>query len=293
MRLWRKNFNSSRPASSSPIAPTGSTFTPRSARLLTALAPPPGTSVRSRCFRISTGASRDTREISPNTNSSATRSPSTVIVILGKASTIFRSRSTSLKCFVIRFAPCAVRAILSRAALPVLNHAQHGIHGVSCVCEFHFHWDYGERRESIEIASKVHCIFLGGDEAVGFASLPKLEQIANIFFRIKVVVAIESFSDGIDAGGLQLQQKILRPRDAAEHDRPRWNGLCQIQRDNSAPHAPNCFACHRKRFGGSAARKHHGIRTLQRGQRLSQPSRREQTIAGIVGRYEHDVEIAS
>ena len=61
-----------------------------------ALAPPPGTTVRSRCFRISTGASRETREISPKTNSSATRSPMTVTVTLGKDSTILRSRSVSL-----------------------------------------------------------------------------------------------------------------------------------------------------------------------------------------------------
>src|SRR5213080_922232 len=36
-----------------------------------AFAPPPGTTLRSRCLRIKTGASRETREISPNTNSSA------------------------------------------------------------------------------------------------------------------------------------------------------------------------------------------------------------------------------
>ena len=45
---------------------------------MTALAPPPGTTVLSRCFRISTGASRETRAISPKTNSSATRSANTV-----------------------------------------------------------------------------------------------------------------------------------------------------------------------------------------------------------------------
>jgi len=45
---------------------------------------------------------RMTREISPNTNSSATRSARTVTVSLGKDSTIFRSRSFSLICFVIK-----------------------------------------------------------------------------------------------------------------------------------------------------------------------------------------------
>ncbi len=61
----------------------------------------PGTILRSRCFRISTGASRETREISPNTNSSATRSARTVTVSLGKDSTSFRRRSFSLICLVI------------------------------------------------------------------------------------------------------------------------------------------------------------------------------------------------
>ena len=63
---------------------------------------PPGTTVLSRCFRISTGASRETREISPNTNSSATRSPSTVTVTLGNDSTIFLSRAALLSRLVMR-----------------------------------------------------------------------------------------------------------------------------------------------------------------------------------------------
>src|SRR5262245_35189884 len=57
-----------------------------------AFAPPPGTIDRLRCFRISTGASRLTREISPKTNSSATRSPSTATLTRGKLSTIFSRR---------------------------------------------------------------------------------------------------------------------------------------------------------------------------------------------------------
>src|SRR3984893_533358 len=78
-----------------------------------ALAPPPGTIFRSRCFRISTGASRDTREISPKTNSSATRSARTVTVNLGKEATIFRKRSFSLICLVINVSAAAIKDRLS------------------------------------------------------------------------------------------------------------------------------------------------------------------------------------
>ena len=52
IRLWRKLRSSRRPGSSLPTTPTGKTLTPRSARLFTALAPPPGTTVRSRWRRI-------------------------------------------------------------------------------------------------------------------------------------------------------------------------------------------------------------------------------------------------
>ncbi len=73
----------------------GRTRAPRSTRLLAAFAPPPGSVCVSRCRKISTGASRETREISPETNSSATKSPSSKIVCRENCSTrsIRRARS--------------------------------------------------------------------------------------------------------------------------------------------------------------------------------------------------------
>ena len=69
--------SSSRPAESSPTTPTSAARAPSPARFMAQLAAPPGTvSVRS-CRRIITGASRDTRLISPDTNWSAIKSPST------------------------------------------------------------------------------------------------------------------------------------------------------------------------------------------------------------------------
>src|SRR5580704_16084761 len=293
MRLWRNNFISSRPGSSSPMAPTGSTFTPKSARLLTALAPPPGTTVRSRCFRISTGASRDSREISPNTNSSATKSPSTVMVTLGNASIIFRSRSAPFKCFVIRFRgtrrSVAVWGIFSRVAAPFLNHAQHGIHGISGVRQLHLYPNHHQRRERCQISSQVHGIFFCGDEAARLTALPKLQQVANILLGVGVMIAEESLGDRINTRSPQLQQKVLRPRNATEHNRPSRNVL----RHNPPPHPPHGLARQRKRFRRSAAGQHYNIGPFERSQRFPQPSCGKQTIARIVGSDEPDLEIAS
>src|SRR5437588_953765 len=64
----------------------GKTLAPRVERLLAALAPPPGTTCVSRCFRMRTGASRETREMSPKRNSSATKSPRRTTVFPGNFS---------------------------------------------------------------------------------------------------------------------------------------------------------------------------------------------------------------
>src|SRR5438876_8991496 len=87
---------------------------PSEARLLAALAPPPGTMWDSRCLRIRTGASRETREISPYWNSSATKSPRRTIVFVVNCSTHSRRarRSTDVDAgsFVRRRFICAARS---------------------------------------------------------------------------------------------------------------------------------------------------------------------------------------
>src|ERR1019366_7299251 len=87
----RKVWIRARPNSSSPTRPTGRAVTPRAARFMTALAPPPGIRVRPRCLRISTGASRETRAISPEMNSSVIRSAMTSTLTLENDSTMRRS----------------------------------------------------------------------------------------------------------------------------------------------------------------------------------------------------------
>src|SRR5215469_7041036 len=107
-RLRWKKSSSFRPPSSSPTAPTGMTRAPRSARLFAAFAAPPGYASLRRWRRISTGASRETREISPDTNSSSTKSPSTQMVRCGKAATISSSRVRSTLTSVPRVEPLSV-----------------------------------------------------------------------------------------------------------------------------------------------------------------------------------------
>src|SRR5205814_4161422 len=138
-----------------------------------ALAPPPGSTARSRCLRIRTGASRETREISPKINSSATRSPTTVIVILGNDSTILISRSFSLEFLLIR-------KIFSCPPSALLNDAQDGIHCVSCVQQFHFHRNNSQGSESRQISTQVDGIFFSGDDSAGLALLTQLQQFRNL-----------------------------------------------------------------------------------------------------------------
>src|SRR5271165_4376933 len=200
-----------RPGSSSPTMPTGRTLTPSAARLLAAFAPPPGTTVRSRCFKISTGASRDTREISPKINSSATRSPMTEIVTLGKDPTIFLNRSVSPGCFVIsQSLRCYPAPIFSRHASSFRNDPQHGTDCVSRVHQFHFDRNDGQRLQCLKISAQVDGIFFRGDEAFSLPLLPQFQQILDIHLSIGVVVAVQGLRHRLNPSSTQLQQEILR-----------------------------------------------------------------------------------
>src|SRR5216117_1339995 len=217
IRLWRKLRSSRRPGSSLPTIPTGSTLTPRSARLLTAFAPPPGTTVRSRCRRISTGASRDTREISPNTNSSATISPSTATVTRGNASMILRRWLVS----------CDVRGmlalILSRPHFAFANHAQHGIQSVSGFDDLHYHLRYRHLAQLRNGCPEIYGILLCGDKPAALVPLAQSQEVAHVLLRISVMIAVRFESCWCHARTLQLFKKIMRPCDAAEYNRPSWS----------------------------------------------------------------------
>src|ERR1700687_3290899 len=187
MCLWRKLRRSRLPASSLPTTPTGRTFTPKSARLFTAFAPPPGTTVRSRCRRMSTGASRETREISPNTNSSATMSPSTVTVMRGKEATIVRSRSA---CWGTRVMKKKIisRGIFSRRRPAFLNHTQNSIQGVKGLEQVHDYASHGDRLNRGKQRAEIDRVLLSGDEAAGAVLFSQCHQLANVGSRVSVVV---------------------------------------------------------------------------------------------------------
>src|SRR5260370_28226983 len=149
-----------------------------------AFAPPPGTTWRAWCFRISTGASRETREISPNTNSSATRSARTVIVRLGKDSTIFRRRGRpfSLMGFVIKMpghnnlGHRVQLKIFSRAGLPVRDSRQNRVHNVRGMVEREAQHRDRERRKFRLQRSQIERIFFRGHEAAGAALVALRKQ---------------------------------------------------------------------------------------------------------------------
>src|SRR5713101_3778396 len=236
MCLWRELRSSRRPASSLPTTPTGRTFTPRSARLFTAFAPPPGTTVRSRCRRMSTGASRETREISPNTNSSATMSPSTVMVMRGNAATIFRRRSASFGARVM-MKRIISRAIFSRRWPAFLNHAQNSIQNVSGFEKLHDYASDGYWLKGGKGRAEIDGVFLGGDEAAGAVLLPQRREVVDIVLCVGVVVAVELGGDRLDSSRSQLLKELIRAGDTAEGDGPRRG----LGNGGAPPQAPDAL----------------------------------------------------
>ena len=102
---------------------------------------------------------------------------------------------------------------------------QHGIDGVSCIRQLHFHRHDRQRPERGKICPQIHRIFLCSNETPRLAPQLQRKQLANIFLDVSMVIAIESFRDRLNVCRPQLQHKILRPRDAAKHHRPRRNIL--------------------------------------------------------------------
>jgi len=113
--------------------------------------------------------------------------------------------------------------IFSRLALSFFDPAKHGIQSVSRIGKIHFHRDHRERLERGKVGSEINRIFFGGNEATGLAPLFQVEQFANVFFRVGVVIAIKRLGDRFDIGRPQLQHEVLRSRDTAEDHRARRN----------------------------------------------------------------------
>jgi hypothetical protein len=103
-----------------------------------------------------------------------------------------------------------------------------------------------------------------------------------------MVIAEERLRDWIDARSSQLQQKIMRPCNSTEHHGSRKYVLS----NDSAPRPPHSLTLERKGLRGSPASQHYSIGASQRTQRLSQSSRRQQLIARVIRRYQHDIEIS-
>src|SRR4051812_28491488 len=181
---------------------------------------------------MSTGASRETRVISPNTNSSATRSPSTVTVTLGNASTILTSRSACL--FMVGQSLLRKRYCLTLAAAQSYG-PQHRLHASRALGELHRDRGDGDGFEPLADGAQVDGVFFRGDEHLGVALPAKLQQVFDVVFFVTIVVAEGGRGGRLAAGELQLQQKVLRTRDAAKRNRLRRQPL----RRDAATRAPD------------------------------------------------------
>src|SRR5882672_526080 len=232
MRRWRKARSRSLPGSSSPTTPTGRTVTPRSARLQIALAAPPGTTLRSRCFRISTGASRETREISPKMNSSATRSPRTVTVVLGNASTILRRRSFSLTVLAMMESK-----IFSRARLSFRNSRENCIDKLGGTVEREFQRG---NRQGLKVGSQrseIDSVFFGGQEPAGAEFTSPCEQALNVTFTIRMVVAEDDLGGRYNASGTHLGEELFWASESTECYR-RWRDDRERYLPRHPPYGP-------------------------------------------------------
>src|SRR5207302_1721721 len=108
-----------------------------------------------------------------------------------------------------------------------------------------------------------------------------------IFFRVSMMIPVESLGNGLYAGGAKLQNKILRTSNSTKNHRPRRN----ILRMDSSAHAPYQLAHERKRVRRCTAGEHNRVRTAKGRERFAKPSSRKQTVLGVLRRNQYDVEI--
>src|SRR5438552_3815406 len=281
-----------------------------------ALAPPPGTILRSRCFRMSTGASRETREISPKTNSSATRSPSTATVRRGKASTIFARRccvvvSVFGLVFMRIYRPTSAKSgqmwgtetffiqmwgterslkfqIVSRGAGDArINLGEDGVHNGFGVFQLQLHRNNVKRLQALGQRAEIDGVFFGSDEATGSRLLTSALQPAHIIFGIEMMVGESDLCQRLQAGLAQVAKEAPRPGYAAERHLPRG----RVGDAYSAPRLPDQFVRGRVEIH-AFIHQHDGVGALEGAQRLAQPAHGKQTVLEIAGGEQHDVEIA-
>src|SRR5438132_4749763 len=271
-----------------------------------ALAPPPGTILRSRCFRMSTGASRETREISPKTNSSATRSPSTATVRRGKASTIFASRCCVVVSvfgfvFIRIYRPTSAKSgqmwgterslkfqIVSRGAGDArINLGEDGVHNGFGVFHFQLQRNNVKRLQALGQRPQIDGVFFGSDEATSSRLLTSALQPAHIIFGIQMMVGESDLGQRFQPGLAQLAKESLRPGYAAERHLPRR----RIGDAYSTPRLPDQFVRGRVEIH-AFIHQHDGVGAVEGAQRLAQPTHGKQTVLEIAGGEQHDVEIA-
>ena len=78
---------------------------------------------------------------------------------------------------------------------------------------------YRQRLKRGSELTQIDFVLFCGDESVGFGLLLNAKQIANVSFRVGVVIAICGFGDGLNASLAELQKKILGARNPAKGHR--------------------------------------------------------------------------
>jgi hypothetical protein len=139
------------------------------------------------------------------------------------------------------------------------------------------------------VIAQVDGVLFGGKKSSSFALLFELEQFADVFLGVGVVIAVKGLGGRLDVDGAQLLHEIVRPGDAAENERAGRHVLGQ----DSTAYAPQQLALQGKLFGRDASGEYDCVSSPQREHGLAHAAAGEQTVFGIFWREQYDVEIAS
>ncbi len=126
-------------------------------------------------------------------------------------------------------------------------------------------------------------------------SLPRMvKQALDVTPVIGVMIAKLDLRRRCNSSGAYLGKKLLRPRDAAKHNRCNGrggDGDLSTHPPDRLPRASKILNLHV--VGGKVLRQDDCIGTLQRRERFAQPARGQQPVVEIVFAHQYNVEVTS
>src|ERR1035437_9585673 len=135
---------------------------------------------------------------------------------------------------------------------------------------------------------KIDRVFLRGNEFRRATLLAQSQQLADILSRIPMMIAKAAGAGEHDPRRLQLGNKVLWTRNAAE--RQAW--LLRLGSDHTAGHSPHLLGPEPQSISRHVISQHDGIGAPQRRERLAHPADGQQRISRVTGREQHDVKVA-